>query len=84
MKGVAMDLQTLFNVVGGVLLSVLGWIARTLWDAVADLRRDLHELETDLPKNYVRREDFADSMRRIEALVTRIYDNLDGKEDKAK
>jgi len=79
-----MDLQSLFNIVGGLLLSVLGWIARTLWDAVADLRRDLHDIETDLPKNYVRREDFADSMNRIEMMVNRIYDKLDGKEDKAK
>ena len=79
-----MDLQNLFNIVGGLFLTVLGWIARTLCDAVADLRRDLHELETDLPKNYVRREDFADSMNRIEMMVNRIYDKLDGKEDKAK
>jgi len=79
-----MDLQSLFNIVGGLLLTVLGWIARTLWDAVADLRRDLHDIETDLPKNYVRREDFADSMNRIEMMVNRIYDKLDGKEDKAK
>ena len=79
-----MDLQSLFNIVGGILLSVVGWIAKTLWDAVADLRRDLHVLETDLPKSYVRREDFADSMRRIEDMVNRIFDKLDGKEDKAK
>lgn len=78
-----MDVQTLFNTVGGVLLTVLGWIARTLWDAVADLRRDLHALEADLPKNYVLREDFTDAMRRIEGLFERIYDKLDNKEDKA-
>lgn len=79
-----MDLQSLFNIVGGILLTVLGWIARTLWDAVADLRKDLHILETDLPKSYVRREDFTDAMRRIEDMVTRIYDKLDNKEDKTK
>lgn len=79
-----MDLQSLFNIVGGLLLTVLGWIARTLWDAVADLRKDLHVLETDLPKSYVRREDFTDAMRRIEDMVSRIYDKLDNKEDKTK
>ena len=79
-----MDLQSLFNIVGGLLLTVLGWIARTLWDAVADLRKDLHVLETDLPKSYIRREDFTDAMRRIEDMVSRIYDKLDKKEDKAK
>lgn len=79
-----MDLQSLFNIVGGLLLTVMGWIARTLWDAVADLRKDLHVLETDLPKSYVRREDFTDAMRRIEDMVSRIYDKLDNKEDKSK
>lgn len=79
-----MDVQTLFNAVGGVLLTVLGWIARTLWDAVADLRRDLHELEAGMPKQYVQKEDFTNAMARIEGLFERIYDKLDNKEDKTK
>ena len=79
-----MELQTLFNVVGGVLLTVIGWIARTLWDAVAELRRDLREIENEMPKNYVRREDFIEALRRIESMVSRIFDKLDSKEDKNK
>lgn len=75
-------MQTLLNTVGGVLLTVLGWVARTLWDAVADLRRDLHALEAELPRHYVLREDFTDAMRRIEGLFERIYDKLENKEDK--
>ena len=79
-----MEIQTLFNVVGGVLLTVIGWIARTLWDAVAELRRDLREIENEMPKNYVRREDFIEALRRIETMVSRIFDKLDSKEDKSK
>jgi hypothetical protein len=47
------DFQTLFNVAAGILLSALGWFGRQLWDAVKELRSDLHLIETDLPRNFI-------------------------------
>jgi len=60
----------------------LGWFARQLWDAVSELRRDLHKIEVDLPTNYVQKNEYAETMKRIEIMFERIFDKLDGKADK--
>ena len=39
-----MDFQDVVNVVIGTLLSVLGWFARQLWDAVQQLKEDMKNL----------------------------------------
>jgi len=77
-----MEPQTLINIGFGVLLSVVGWLARELWGAVKELRRDLHDLETDLPTNYVMKVDLDKRMQHIEDMFQRIYDKLDEKADK--
>jgi len=77
-----MDPQTLINITGGVILSVIGWLARELWGAVQSLREDLHRIEVDLPKTYVPRMDLDTRMKHIEDMFQRIYDKLDAKADK--
>jgi len=76
------DHQTIINLAGGATLTALGWFARQLWEAVQELRRDVHQIEVDLPRNYVRKDEFTDTMKRIESIVERIFDKLDGKVDK--
>jgi len=78
-----MDMQNLINLLGGAALSVLGWFARQLWDAMKELRADLHTLEVNLPENYVKRSDLDKRMERIEDMFQRIYDKLDSKADKS-
>lgn len=81
-----MDLQSILNIVAGLMLSVGGWLARQLWDAVQKLRADLHKLELELPKHYVHKDDFVEAMKDLRSELTkgfdRIYDKLDGKADK--
>jgi len=60
----------------------LGWFARQLWDAVSELRRDLHKIEIDLPTNYVQKNEYAETMKRIEIMFERIFDKLEAKADK--
>ena len=78
-----MEMQHFINLLGGAALSVLGWFARQLWDAVKELRADLHTLEVNLPENYVKRSDLDKRMERIEDMFQRIYDKLDSKADKS-
>jgi hypothetical protein len=78
-----MEMQNFINLLGGAALSVLGWFARQLWDAVKELRADLHTLEVNLPENYVKRSDLDKRMERIEDMFQRIYDKLDSKADKS-
>ena len=58
------------------------WFARQVWEATQQLKADLHALEVDLPKTYVSKDDFSDTMKHIEDMFQRIYDKLDGKADK--
>jgi predicted RNA-binding protein with EMAP domain len=74
--------QSLMNIAIGVALSAIGWFSRQIWEAVKELRRDLHEIEVDLPKSYVRKDEFADSVKEIKAMLEKIFDRLDGKADK--
>ena len=77
-----MDDQQIINIIIGAVLSVLGWFARQLWDAVQDLKRDMKQIEVDLPTHYVRKEDLDVRMDRIEAALNRIFEKLDHKADK--
>lgn len=77
-----MDTQSLINLAGGAALTALGWFAREVWGAVGELRRDLHQIEVNLPKEYVQKIDLDKRMQHIEDMFQRIYDKLDAKADK--
>jgi hypothetical protein len=74
--------QAIINLIIGAVLSVLGWFARQLWDAVQDLKADMKQIEVDLPTHYVRKEDLECRLDRIEASLNRIFERLDNKADK--
>lgn len=77
-----MEPQTIINFVAMTAIAVGGWFAREVWDAVKELRNDLHKIETDLPKEYVLKMDLDKRMQHIEGMFQRIYDKLDNKQDK--
>lgn len=77
-----MDTQTLLNALFGLILLGTGWFLNELWRAVKELRKDLHEIEAELPKEYVLKVDLDKRMEHIEMMFQRIYDKLDGKADK--
>lgn len=68
-----MDTQTIINLFGGAALSVIGWLARELWGAVKELRKDLHVLEV----NTVPRPEFTENIRHIEDICRQIFDKID-------
>lgn len=78
--------QTLFNIAVGVVLSGVGWFSRQLWDAVKELREDLHQLEIQLPSKYVAKDEFAEAVKDIKSDIRngfdRLYSRIDGKADK--
>ena len=74
--------QGIINIIIGIVLSVLGWFARQLWDAVQTLKNDMKELEVDLPTYYLRKDEFESKLDKIEAMLERIFDKLDHKADK--
>ena len=77
-----LDSNTIFNALLTIAVASCGWFAKQIWDAVQDLKRDVHEIEVDLPRTYVSKNDFHETMRHIEDMFQRIYDKLDDKVDK--
>jgi ribosome recycling factor len=77
-----MEPQAIINLAGGSLLAVMGWFARQLWDAVRELRQDLHRIEMDLPSNYMRRDDFREGMKEIKDLFGEVFKKIDDLKEK--
>ena len=88
-----MEWQTVINIGGGSLLAALGWFAREIWDAVKELRRDMHRIEKDLPEIYARRDEMRESFKemrqdmnqgfsKLENLIGQLFDRLNNKADR--
>jgi hypothetical protein len=74
--------QDLFNYIVGAVLALLGWLGRTLWDAVNSLKEDIKEIEVDLPTNYVKKTELDSRLYKIETMLDKIFDRLESKVDK--
>lgn len=84
-----MDWQIIINIGAGTLLTIGGWFARQVWDAVRDLKNDINKLELHISEKYVKkaevegfRADMDRRFDRIEQLLSRLYERLDAKADK--
>lgn len=77
-----MDSQLLINIVLSGTMSVIGWFARQLWTAVADLKTDLAKLREELPKQYTTKDDYRQDVRELKEMLNRLFDKLDTKADK--
>ena len=84
-----MDWQTIINIGAGGLLTIGGWFARQLRDSVKDLKNDVSAIRLHMSENYVKKsevENFKADMDkrfdRIEVLLDKIFEKLDGKVDK--
>ena len=77
-----MEFQTIVNIVVATVLSVVGWFARQLWDAVQKLKDDMKQIEIDLPTHYVRKDELKERFDKIESMLNRLFEKLDGKADK--
>lgn len=74
--------QDLFNWLLGGATAVLGWLGKTLWDAVQQLKEDVKKIEVELPSHYVRKDELEAKLDKVEAMLNKIYDKLETKADK--
>jgi len=77
-----MDWQNIINLLGGAALTVVGWFARQLWDAVQKLKADVSQLELSISENYVKKDDFKDGIKELKEMLGKIFDKLDSKQDR--
>lgn len=78
-------LSIVLFVIGGILgiaQAILGWFAKTLWDAVQSLKTDLSSLREELAKDYVAKPDFREALTEIREMFRTIDSKLDRKADK--
>ena len=77
-----MDPQSLINVAFGIILTGLGRFGRQLWDAVKELRTDLHKIESEIPKVYVAKEEFRHDIQEIKQICNEIFRKIDDLRDR--
>jgi DNA-binding transcriptional regulator GbsR (MarR family) len=77
-----MESQDLFNAAITLSGAFGGWILKTIWDAIKDLKTEVRDLNREVNQDFVRREDFKDSMADIKDMLNKIFDKLDNKADK--
>lgn len=82
-SGVDMIWQDIAIGLLGIVTAIGGWLLRTLWDAVQDMKSDLHELETDIRTSFARRDDVREMFSELRAAMVRVESKLDGKADKS-
>jgi hypothetical protein len=68
-----MDTQSFINLLAGSALLVSGWFLREMWQAVKELRKDLHDLEVSV----VPRTEFMENIRHIENICSQIFTRID-------
>ena len=56
---------------------LFGWLMKMLWDAVKELKKDIRQIERDLPDLYVRKDDWRTSIHDLKDDMQRGFDKLD-------
>ena len=74
--------QTIFNWLGGIVISGLGWFAKSTWARQQAQSERISALEVLVAGKYVTREDFQRTTTEMFTLLHRIEDKLDRKADK--
>jgi chaperonin cofactor prefoldin len=74
--------QDFFNIILGSAMAILGWLGKTMWEAVQDLKRDIKDIEVELPTYYVRKDELDARLDKLEIMLSKIYDKLETKADK--
>lgn len=84
-----MDFQTGFNIVIGIVGFLGGFILNTIWQSLKDLQKAdkelidrVHEVETLVAGQYVKRDEFAAKIEAMFAKLDRIEEKIDRKADK--
>jgi hypothetical protein len=73
-----MDTQILFNIAVAIAGFFGGWILNNIHKSIDRLDVDVRAM----PHTYVSREDYRDDMREVKEMLGKIFDRLDGKQDK--
>jgi len=78
--------QELINLAGAGMMAGIGWWCRKIWESIDRLQQEVHAIEVDLPRNYVRQDqidaklDKIDSrFDKLDAHITKLFERLEHK-----
>jgi hypothetical protein len=71
--------QMLFNIIVGISGFLGGWILNNISRSIERLDKDVRQM----PLTYVTRADYRADIDEVKGMLGKIFDKLDGKQDKA-
>lgn len=74
--------QDVLNFVLSGAMALLGWLGKTLWDAIQEMKNDIKDIEVSIPTFYVRKDELDARLDKVENMLGKIIDKLDKKVDK--
>ena len=77
-----MSMQNIIDFGISAVLATIGWGWQQIWSSLQDMKKNVHNIEIDLPKNYLSKEEYHVTMNRIENMFDKIDKKLDAKKDK--
>lgn len=77
-----MDLQSVINLGIGLGFTAVGWWAKTVWNAVQELKADLSKLREEIPKEYIPKNEFHEGIKEIKNLLIALTQKVDNQRDK--
>jgi len=68
-----MEMSDIFLTLVGVIIAMLGWFMSRLADTVNKLEHNITNCQTNMPINYVLKEDYKTDMVEIKKMLSDIY-----------
>tara|TARA_R110000868_G_scaffold122454_3_gene324395 strand:- start:942 stop:1208 length:267 start_codon:yes stop_codon:yes gene_type:complete len=80
---IEMDSQYVFNIIMSLAGVMGGWVLKTIWDSIRDLKDEIRSLSFEVHQDFARRDDFKEAIKEVKDMLVRIFDKLDDKADKS-
>lgn len=77
-----MEMQDVFNAVISLMGAIVGWVLKTIWDTLRDMKQEIRDLTVEVHQDFARRDDFKEAVKEIKDMLYKIFDKLDEKADK--
>lgn len=74
--------QELINIAISFFGAGIGWMLKTLWEAVKSLQGEIKNMERELHTRYVTKDDYRQDLLEIKDMLKQIFDKMEKKADK--
>lgn len=62
--------------------AIIGWILKTIWEALRELKEDIRDIEAEIHTKYVTKDDYRADIAELKDIAKQIFQKLDNKADK--